>query len=95
MIKVNALNLFDYFGQELIDQRNALLYQAIAQNDFQALQQAVKMGALINANDHFGHSPLHYAAYKGNEGFVDFLRNGGDPNTRSKHLSTLHSAAWG
>ena len=96
--KVNALNLvFDYFGQELIDQRNALLYQAIAQNDFQALQQAVKMGALINANDHFGHSPLHYAAYKGNEGFVDFLlRNGGDPNTRSKHLSTpLHSAAWG
>jgi ankyrin repeat protein len=55
------------------------------------------MGALINANDHFGHSPLHYAAYKGNEGFVDFLlRNGGDPNARSKHLSTpLHSAAWG
>ena len=96
--KINALNLvIDYFGQELIDQRNALLYQAIAQNDFQALQQAVKMGALINANDHFGHSPLHYAAYKGNGGFVDFLlRNGGNPNTRSKHLSTpLHSAAWG
>ena len=67
--KINALNLvIEYFGQELIDQRNALLYQAIAQNDFQTLQQAVKMGALINANDHFGHSPLHYAAYKGNGG---------------------------
>lgn len=89
--------LLDFLGQEIIDRRNASLYQAIAQNDFQSLQKAVQMGALINANDHFGHSPLHYAAYKGNEGFVDFLlRNGGDPNARSKHLSTpLHSAAWG
>ena len=87
----------DFLGQEIIDRKNKTLYQAIAQNDFQALQQTVKMGALINANDHFGHSPLHYAAYKGNAGFVDFLlRNGGDPNAKSKHLSTpLHSAAWG
>ena len=73
------------------------MYQAIAQNDFNSLQEAVEQGALINANDHFGHSPLHYAAYKGNSRFVDFLlRNGGNPNARSKHLSTpLHSAAWG
>ena len=89
--------IMDFIGQEIIDRKNSTLYQAIAQNDFQGLQQAVKMGALINANDHFGHSPLHYAAYKGNAGFVDYLlRNGGDPNAQSKHLSTpLHSAAWG
>ena len=89
--------IMDFLGQEIIDRKNSTLYQAIAQNDFQGLQQAVKMGALINANDHFGHSPLHYAAYKGNAGFVDYLlRNGGDPNAQSKHLSTpLHSAAWG
>lgn len=96
--KANPFHIIlDFLGQEIIDRRNARLYQAIAQNDFQSLQQAVQMGALINANDHFGHSPLHYAAYKGNEGFVDFLlRNGGNPNARSKHLSTpLHSAAWG
>ena len=96
--KANPFHIIlDFLGQEIIDRRNARLYQAIAQNDFQSLQQAVQMGALINANDHFGHSPLHYAAYKGNERFVDFLlRNGGNPNARSKHLSTpLHSAAWG
>ena len=81
--------IMDFLGQEIIDRKNSTLYQAIAQNDFQGLQQAVKMGALINANDHFGHSPLHYAAYKGNAGFVDYLlRNGGDPNAQSKHLST-------
>ena len=89
--------LLDFLGQEIIDRRNESLYRAISQNDFQSLQQALQMGALINANDHFGHSPLHYAAYKGNESFVDFLlRNGGNPNAQSKHLSTpLHSAAWG
>ena len=55
------------------------------------------MGAMINANDRFGHSPLHYAAYRGNAYIVDYLlRHGGDPNTRGNHLSTpLHSAAWG
>ena len=90
-------NIFDLIGQEFIDRKNASLYQAIAQNDFNSLQKAVEQGALINANDHFGHSPLHYAAYKGNSRFVDFLlRNGGNPNARSKHFSTpLHSAAWG
>ena len=96
--KANPLkNIFDLIGQEFIDRKNASMYQAIAQNDFNSLQEAVEQGALINANDHFGHSPLHYAAYKGNSRFVDFLlRNGGNPNARSKHLSTpLHSAAWG
>ena len=96
--KTDALTpIFDFIGQEIIDRRNALLYRAIAENDYNGLQQAIKVGALVNANDHFGHSPLHYASYKGNAGFVDFLlRNGGDPNAKSQHLSTpLHSAAWG
>lgn len=96
--KTNALNpIFDFLGQEIIDRRNATLYRAIAQNDYQSLQQSIKMGALVNANDYFGHTPLHYASYKGNEGVVDFiLRNGGNPNAKSKNLSTpLHSAAWG
>ena len=59
--------------------------------------ESVAMGALINANDRFGHSPLHYAAYRGNAYIVDYLlRHGGNPNTRGNHLSTpLHSAAWG
>ena len=96
--KTNAFApIFDFLGQEIIDRRNAPLYRAIAENDYKGLQQAIKLGALVNANDHFGHSPLHYASYKGNAGFVDFiLRNGGNPNAQSQHLSTpLHSAAWG
>ena len=59
--------------------------------------QSVQGGALINATDRFGHSPMHYAAYKGNPRIVDYLlNNGGDPNIRGRHDSTpLHSAAWG
>jgi len=84
-------------AQEWIDQINARLFLAIAQDDLNEVVEAVTLGALINANDRFGHSPLHYAAYKGNAYIVDYLlRHGGDPNTRGNHLSTpLHSAAWG
>ena len=87
----------DRLGQEWIDQINARLFLAIARDDLNAVIEAVTMGALINTNDRFGHSPLHYAAYRGNVYIVDYLlRNGGDPNTRGNHLSTpLHSAAWG
>ena len=82
--------LLDFLGQEIIDRRNARLFtKPSPKMTFKSLQQAVQMGALINANDHFGHSPLHYAAYKGNAGFVEFpFQNGGNPNARSKHLST-------
>ena len=37
-------NIFDLIGQEIIDRKNASLYQAIAQNDFNSLQQAVEQG---------------------------------------------------
>ena len=89
--------IFEHLGHELLERRNEELFQAIAQQDFNALVEAVSKGALINANDRFGHSPLHYAAYKGNARFVDYLlRNGGDPNARGRHDSTpLHSAIWG
>ena len=89
--------LFEHLGQELIDLKNDGLYLAIAQDDFNALAMEVSNGALVNANDRFGHTPLHYAAFKGNARFVDYLlRNGGDPNVRGRHDSTpLHSAAWG
>ena len=89
--------MIDRVGQEWIDQINTRLFLAIARDDLNEVVEAVAMGALINANDRFGHSPLHYAAYRGNAYIVDYLlRNGGDPNTRGNHLSTpLHSAAWG
>ena len=89
--------IIDRLGQEWIDQINTRLFLAIARDDLNEVVEAVAMGALINANDRFGHSPLHYAAYRGNVYIVDYLlRNGGDPNTRGNHLSTpLHSAAWG
>ncbi|MBP52903.1 MAG: hypothetical protein CMI27_07135 [Opitutae bacterium] len=89
--------LMNHLGQELIDRRNQGIYRAIALNNFESLTDEVKNGALINANDRFGHSPLHYSSYKGNLRFVDYLlRNGGNPNTQGKHNSTpLHSAAWG
>jgi len=89
--------MVDRLGQEWIDQINTRLFLAIARDDLNEVVEAVAMGALINANDRFGHSPLHYAAYRGNAYIVDYLlRNGGDPNTRGNHLSTpLHSAAWG
>ena len=86
-----------HLGQEIIDSINANLFQAIVANDFDALIKAIEKGALINANDRFGHTPLHFTAYKGNARFLQFLlQNGGDPNARGRHDSTpLHSAAWG
>ena len=88
--------VFDHIGQAIIDQANQQIFLAIAQNDINLVIQAVKQGALINATDRFGHSPIHYAAYKGNPRIVDYLlNNGGDPNIRGRHESTLHCAAWG
>ena len=87
----------ELIGQEIVERKNESLYRAISQNNFDGLVKAVGQGALINANDRFGHTPLHYSAFKGNTRFLDYLlQNGGDPNARGKHLSTpLHSAAWG
>ena len=74
--------LTDRIGQEWVDQVNARLFLAIAQDNLNEVIEAVTMGGLINANDRFGHSPLHYAAYKGNPFIVDYLlRHGGNPNT--------------
>jgi len=89
--------IFQHIGQSIIDQTNKNIFAAIAQNNLNSTIKAVQEGALINATDRFGHSPLHYAAYKGNSRIVDYLlRNGGDPNTKGRHESTpLHSAAWG
>ena len=89
--------LAEHIGQTLIDQINGPIFQAISQNNLNSVIQSVQGGALINATDRFGHSPMHYAAYKGNPRIVDYLlNNGGDPNIRGRHDSTpLHSAAWG
>ena len=89
--------ILDLWGQEIIENRNDALYRAITQNDINALALSIEQGALINANDRFGHTPLHYCAFKGNARFVDYLlRNGGNPNVKGRHYSTpLHSAAWG
>ena len=86
-----------HFGQEIIDSINENLFQAILTNNFEAIIEAIEKGALINANDRFGHTPLHFTAYKGNARILQYLlRNGGDPNARGRHDSTpLHSAAWG
>ena len=87
----------DHVGQELIDSTNQDLFRAVSLNDFTATVQAVKSGALINATDRFGHSPLHFTAFKGNAQILQFLlRNGGNPDVKGRHNSTpLHSAAWG
>ena len=89
--------IFEHLGQSLIDQANQTIFQAISKNDINAVIQSVQQGALINATDRFGHTPIHYAAYKGNARIVDYLlNNGGNPNIRGRHESTpLHSAAWG
>ncbi len=89
--------IFQHIGQAFIDQTNQSIFEAIAQDNLNLVIGAVKQGALVNASDRFGHSPIHYAAYKGNVQIVDYLlNNGGDPNIRGRHESTpLHSAAWG
>ncbi|MBN38875.1 MAG: hypothetical protein CMI29_10475 [Opitutae bacterium] len=86
-----------HLGQEMIDSINENLYRAISTNNFEALAQAIEKGALINANDRFGHTPLHFTAYRGNARMLQYLlRKGGNPNARGRHDSTpLHSAAWG
>lgn len=89
--------VFKHLGQALIDQTNQAIFLAISQNNLNSVIQSVQEGALINATDRFGHSPIHYAAFKGNPKIVDFLlNNGANPNTKGRHDSTpLHSAAWG
>ena len=62
-----------HLGQEIIDSINANLFQAIVANDFDALIKAIEKGALINANDRFGHTPLHFTAYKGNARFLNIF----------------------
>lgn len=86
-----------HLAQEIIDRYNDELFRAIARNNPQEVIKAVNAGALVNAPDRFGHSPMHYAAYKGNSSIVEYLLDrGGDPNARGRHDSTpLHSAAWG
>ncbi len=86
-----------HLAQEIIDNFNDKLFLAIGRNTPSAVVASIKEGALINAPDRFGHSPMHYAAYKGNAAIVEYLiSKGGDPNARGRHDSTpLHSAAWG
>ena len=86
-----------HLAQEIIDEYNDDLFRAIAQNNATEVIKAVNEGVLVNAADRFGHSPMHYAAYKGNSSIVEYLLDrGGDPNARGRHDSTpLHSAAWG
>ena len=79
-------------GNHRLGQRES--FSSHLANDFDALVKAIEKGALINANDRFGHTPLHFTAYKGNARFLQYLlRNGGDPNARGRHDSTP-SAAW-
>jgi len=89
--------IFDHIGQSVIDRANQSIFQAIAKNDINSVIKSVQQGAMINASDRFGHTPIHYAAYKGNPRIVDFLlNNGANPNVQGRHKSTpLHSAAWG
>lgn len=86
-----------HLGQQIIDAANQNLFRAIAMEDLNAVAEELKQGAMVNANDRFGHSPVHYAAFKGNARILQYLlRNGGDPNNKGRHESTpLHSAAWG
>ena len=81
-------------GNHRFDQREP--FPSHCRERLRCLDQS-NQGALINANDRFGHTPLHFTAYKGNARFLQFLlQNGGDPNARGRHDSTpLHSAAWG
>ena len=85
-----------HLGQEIIDSINANLFQAIVANDFDALIKAIEKGALINANDRFGHTPLHFTAYKGNARFLHVSSAKRRRSERKgRHDSTpLHSAAW-
>ena len=83
----------ELIGQEIVERKNESLYRAISQNNFDGLVKAVSQGALINANDRFGHTPLHYSAFKGNTRFLDYLlQNGGDPNARGKAF--VHSLTF-
>ena len=96
--KRNALaTLTQRLETEFTDRRNADLFRAIAANDLRAVDQQIRQGALVNAPDRSGHTPMHFAAYRGSpEIFEYLLRNGGRIDVRGRNLGTpLHSAAWG
>ncbi|MFP6886699.1 MAG: ankyrin repeat domain-containing protein, partial [Opitutales bacterium] len=96
--KQNALlTLAKRWETEFSDRRNAGLFRAIAANDLRLVDQQIRMGALVNAPDRSGHTPMHYAAYRGTvEVFEYLLRNGGRINVLGRDQGTpLHSAVWG
>jgi ankyrin repeat protein len=94
----NALaTLVERWETEFTDRRNTNLFRAISENDLRGVDQQIRQGALVNAPDRSGHTPMHFAAYKGSpEVFQYLLRNGGRIDVRGRHKTTpLHSAAWG
>ncbi len=96
--KRNALaTLAKRLETEFTDRKNTNLFRAIAQNNLREVDQEVRTGALINAPDRSGHTPMHFAAYRGSpEVFHYLLRNGGLINLQGRDKGTpLHSATWG
>ncbi len=96
--KQNALaTLAKRLETEFTDRRNMNLFRAIAANDLQRVDQQIRQGALVNAPDRSGHTPMHFAAYRGSAGIFEYLlRNGGEINVRGRDRGTpLHSAVWG
>ena len=94
----NALaTLAQRMETEFTDRRNTELFRAIASNDLRGVDRQIRQGSLINAPDRSGHTPMHFAAYRGSaEIFEYLLRNGGRIDVRGRHQGTpLHSAAWG
>ncbi|XP_065565753.1 uncharacterized protein LOC136030611 [Artemia franciscana] len=72
-----------------------MLIQYVKRNMSSEVEKCIKAGAIVDARNIAGRTSLHYAAWKGYEGIIEFLlQNKANPNVvGSKKSKPLHYAA--
>jgi len=70
------------------------LHEAVKAGDIKRVRALISAGAVVNAKERYGYTPLHYAAWCGHENIAAFLlNNGADVNAATWLGDTpLHSA---
>lgn len=68
------------------------LFEAIKQNQPHVIRQLIRNGAVVNARNHLGDTPLHLAALCGRDSIVQMLLDAG-ANPKVKNTAGLSPSA--